>query len=104
MLDSESSAIIITQLEVLQTECELIGSPKAYDVCCMRKPYVLESKRGEPYPRPGSVANYAQPMVNYSQGQGFKGHLTEGAVTGILEGEMTAEQQPVTQHSKRNVS
>jgi len=88
--------IIVIQLEVLQTVCELIGSPKAYELSLFEKPYVPEGKYGEPYPR--SVANYAQPMNRpCPSGQGFKGHLTWGAVVAILEGQMIAEQQPVMQ-------
>lgn len=62
----------------------------------LKKPYVPEGKYGEPYPR--SVANYAQQMNGpCPSGQGFKGHLTWGAVVAILEGQMIAEQQPVMQ-------
>jgi len=37
MLTSEFSMIIVIQLEVLQTVCELIGSPKAYELSLFEK-------------------------------------------------------------------
>ncbi|CAL4999181.1 unnamed protein product [Urochloa decumbens] len=71
------SMVSVVQLEVLQTECELMGSPKAYH---------------------GSLPNYAQPdNASYSSGQNLKWLLTQGAVLAMLEGKMAVEQQPVMQ-------
>lgn len=88
--------ISVVQLEVLQTECELIGRPKAYELCCIGKPYGLQIKCGEPYE--GPVPNYAQQEnASYSSDQGSKWLLTEGAVVAMLEGKMAVEQKPVMQ-------
>ncbi|CAL5012846.1 unnamed protein product [Urochloa decumbens] len=90
------SVIIVIQIEVLQTDCGLIGSPKAYEPSLFEKPYVPEGKYGEPYPR--SVAKYAELMNGpFSSSQGFKRHLTGGAVSAVLRGEMEMVQQPVMQ-------
>ncbi|CAO2188465.1 unnamed protein product [Urochloa humidicola] len=90
------SMISVVQLEVLRTECELIGRPQAYELCCIGKPYELQIKCGEPYH--GSVPSYAQPdNASYSSDQGLKCLLTEGAVVAILEGKMALEQKPVMQ-------
>uniref|UniRef100_K3YL37 Replication factor-A protein 1 N-terminal domain-containing protein n=1 Tax=Setaria italica TaxID=4555 RepID=K3YL37_SETIT len=89
------SVIVVIQLEVLQT-CGLIGSPKAYEPSLFGKPYVPESRYGLPYPR--SVVNYAEPMNGpCSSSQGFKRHLSWGAVPALLGGELAAGQQPVLQ-------
>jgi hypothetical protein len=78
--------ISIVKLEVLRTECEVIGSPKAYEL----------SKCGEPYS--ASVADYAQPNnVSYTSCQDLKWYLTHGAVSAIMKGEMAVEQRPVMQ-------
>ncbi|TVU05639.1 hypothetical protein EJB05_48808, partial [Eragrostis curvula] len=90
------SMILVSQLEVLQTECELIGSPKAYELCCIGKPYGLQIQCGEPYY--GSVADYAQPEnPPYSGGKGFKWHLTQGAVVAMSEGDFAVKQRLVMQ-------
>ncbi|KAL6647495.1 hypothetical protein ACP70R_014932 [Stipagrostis hirtigluma subsp. patula] len=71
------SMIIVIQLEVLQKESELIGSPKGHFT---------------------TVADYANPYSGqYSSGQGLKRPLTQGAVAAMLEGEMGVEQRPVMQ-------
>ncbi|TKW10622.1 hypothetical protein SEVIR_6G177700v4 [Setaria viridis] len=88
--------VSVVQLEVLQAECELIGSPKAYELCSVGKPYGVQIKCGEPYH--GSLPNYAQPdNASYSSGQDLKWHLTQGAVVAMLVGKMAVEQQPVMQ-------
>ncbi|PUZ51772.1 hypothetical protein GQ55_6G216500 [Panicum hallii var. hallii] len=85
------SMVSVVQLEVLQTDCELIGRSKAYE-----QPYGLQVKRGELYH--GSVPNYAQPdSASYSSGEGLKWLLTQGAVEAMLESKMAVEQQPVMQ-------
>ncbi|TVU05638.1 hypothetical protein EJB05_48807 [Eragrostis curvula] len=90
------SRILVNELEVLQIECELIGSPEAYDLCRIKKPHVLQCKCEEPYPR--SVASYAQPFDKPRlNGQSYKGHLTQGVVAAMFEGEITVQQQPLMQ-------
>ncbi|KAL6647496.1 hypothetical protein ACP70R_014933 [Stipagrostis hirtigluma subsp. patula] len=85
------SMIIVIQLEVLEKESELIGSPKAYQLRC-EKP----SERAETYAT--QAAGYANPNSGpYPSGQGLKWHLTQGAVAAMLEGEMAVEQRPVMQ-------
>ncbi|KAL6859129.1 hypothetical protein ACP4OV_018131 [Aristida adscensionis] len=84
--------IIVTQLEVLQKESELIGSPKAYKLHCTEEP----SKFGKTYST--SVADYGNPYSRpYSCGQGLRWHLTQGTVAAILDGEMSVVQRPVMQ-------
>ncbi|RCV31376.1 hypothetical protein SETIT_6G171900v2 [Setaria italica] len=86
----------VVRLEVLQTDYELIGSPKTSEQGSIGKPYGLQIKCGEP--NRGSVPNYAQPdNASYSSGQGLKWLLTRGAVVVMLEGTMAMEQQPVMQ-------
>lgn len=88
---SEISMVSVVQLEVLQTDCELIGRSKAYE-----QPYGLQVKCGELYH--GSVPNYAQPdSASYSSGEGLNWLLTQGAVEAMLESKMAVEQQPVMQ-------
>ncbi|CAO2163126.1 unnamed protein product [Urochloa humidicola] len=71
------SMVSVVQLEVLQIECELIGSPKAFH---------------------GSLPNYAQPdNASSSSGKDLKWLLTQGAVVAMLEGKMAVEQKPVMQ-------
>lgn len=90
------SMMIVIQLEVLQTECALIGNPKPYELRCMEKPCGLEKNCEESYAE--SVANSVQPNNGaYSSGQRLKGLLTQGAVAAISEGEEAVEQQPVMQ-------
>ena len=81
---------------MLPIECELIGSPKSCELCCIEKVYGLESESVEPYS--GSVSNYAQPNNGpYFTCQGLNWYLTQGAVAAIMEGEMAVERQPVLQ-------
>jgi len=90
------SIITVFQLKVLLIECELIGSPKACELCCIEKVYGLESESVEPYS--GSVSNYAQPNNGpYFNCQGLNRYLTQGAVAAIMEGEMVVKRQPVLQ-------
>ena len=92
MLTSEISMVSVVELEVLQTDCELIGRSKAYE-----QPYGPQIKCGERYH--GLMPNYAQPdSGSYStSGQCLKWLLTQGAVLAMLEGKMSVEQQPVMQ-------
>jgi hypothetical protein len=93
---SEFSSIYVAGLEVLRTKCELIGSPEAYELSSVGEPHVLEHKWEEPYPGPVGIS--AQPLDGpHLKEQNFKGHLTQGAVAVMVEGEITPEQQPVMQ-------
>lgn len=88
--------ISVVQLEVLQTECELIGRPKAYEPCCIGKPCWLQTRRSELYHGLVPISTQ-QENASHSSDQGSKRLLTEGAVVAILEGKMAVEQKPVMQ-------
>ncbi|KAF8769448.1 hypothetical protein HU200_006479 [Digitaria exilis] len=86
----------VVQLEVLQTECELIGRPKAYEPCCIGKPCWLQTRRSELYHGLVPISTQ-QENASHSSDQASKRLLTEGTVVAILEGKMVVEQKPVMQ-------
>nr|TKW10626.1 hypothetical protein SEVIR_6G178100v2 [Setaria viridis] len=92
--------IVVLKLEVLQTDCVMVGNPKCVHTQDATLATHLNHLVKNTLLHKGTTVRLLEFMCNTSQrpsSQGFKRHLSWGAVPALLWGELAAGQQPVLQ-------